>query len=283
MNYSLGNMLSGGMLAGLDMDARAYIAAVRATGVSVSATQVTAINNFYKNCKSDGYYTSLKRFFLPIWSNASANAIDLIGLTSGTFVGGVTHSSGFVRFNGTTGYFRDNATVIAHGMTASTAHAMALVYNNPATAADFARFYGAYDTVDATKEITAFSVTSASQSQSRIYGVIAAVNVNSVAVSLQEGILLANRSSTTDHRYKISKTAGFFIDGQIANLSSSTPPAAKMAWATRNSNLDVPNTFYPADYGAMSVGISIGNNALLNTYISRVKTLWETCTGLTLP
>jgi len=160
---------------------------------------------------------------------------------------------------------------------------MALVYNNPATAADFARFYGAYDTVDATKEITAFSVTSASQSQSRIYGVIAAVNVNSVAVSLQEGILLANRSSTTDHRYKISKTAGFFIDGQIANLSSSTPPAAKMAWATRNSNLDVPNTFYPADYGAMSVGISIGNNALLNTYISRVKTLWETCTGLTLP
>ena len=283
MNYSLGNMLGGGRIPSLDANAKAYIAAVRATGVSVSTTQSKAIDKFYKDCKSDGYYTSIKRFFLPIWANASANAIDLIGLTSGTFVGGVTHSSGFIRLNGTTGYLRDNATVTTHGMTASTAHAMALVYDNPGTAADFSRFYGAYDTVDATKEITAFTVASASQSQSRIYGVTFVVSINSVATSLHEGIILSNRNSTTDHRFKVSKTAGFLIDGSNLGTSTNTPPAAKMGWGTRNSNLDTANTFYPADFGAMSVGVSIGNNSLQNTYLSRVKTLWETCTGLTLP
>jgi len=104
MNYSLSNMLGGGMVGGLDPSAKGYIDAVTAAGATVTSAQRGYINNFYKSAKAD-YYTSLKRLYLPIWGVAAANAIDMIGLTSGTFVGGVTHASGYITGNGTTGYF----------------------------------------------------------------------------------------------------------------------------------------------------------------------------------
>jgi hypothetical protein len=108
MNLSLSNMLGGGSLT-LDPDARAYIAAVETAGGTVSATQRTAVSDFYRAGKSAGWYSSIKRLYLPIWAAAAPNAIDMIGLTSGTFNGTVTHSAGYVQGNGSTGYFEPPA------------------------------------------------------------------------------------------------------------------------------------------------------------------------------
>jgi hypothetical protein len=106
MNLSLSNMLGGGSLT-LDPDARAYIAAVETAGGTVSATQRTAVSDFYRAGKSAGWYSSIKRLYLPIWASAAPNAIDMIGLTSGTFNGTVTHAAGYVQGDGTTGYFNN--------------------------------------------------------------------------------------------------------------------------------------------------------------------------------
>jgi hypothetical protein len=93
MQYSLAHQL-GKRSGGLDPDAKAYIAAVETAGATVNATQKAAINTFVKTGKSDGWYSSIKRMYLPIWASAAPNAIDMIGLTSGTFNGTVTHSGG---------------------------------------------------------------------------------------------------------------------------------------------------------------------------------------------
>jgi len=286
MNYSLSNMLGRRMaLESLDPDAAAYIAAVRAAGGTVSGGQATAISNFAILGKADGWFTSVKRFYLPIWGVAAANAVDLIARGRGTFVGGVTHSSGFVTFNGTTGAFRDNATITSHGSTSATHHTMALVSDNPGTASDFTRYFGAYDSTDITKDCDASLRTILTRIDARCCGTGGSIFSSSLAVALQEGIILQNKLSTASggHSLKLLKTAGLAIDGVSALANTIDPPVAKMAWAARNSQSDVLQTFNNSSYGAMSVGVSIGNNALQNTYLSRVKTLWETCTGLTLP
>jgi hypothetical protein len=285
MNYSLGNMLGRNMALGaLDPDAVAYIAAVRAAGGTVSGAQATAISNFAILGKADGWFSSVKRFYLPIWGVAAANAVDLIARGSGTFVGGVTHSSGFVTFNGTTGAFRDNATIISHGSTSATHHTMALVSDNPGTAADFVRFFGAYDSIDSTKDCEV-NYRTVPRVDSRCYGLVGNIISGSIATNLQEGVFLQNKLGTAigTHQLKLLKTAGLAIDSASGLLNAVDPPASKMAWGARNSQADALQTFNNFSYGAMSVGVSIGNNALQNTYTTRIKTLWETCTGLTLP
>jgi hypothetical protein len=273
-------------LASLDPDAKAYIATVRAAGGTVSGTQATAISNFAIFGKSEGWFTSVKRFYLPIWGVAAANAVDLIARGSGTFVGGVTHGAGFITFNGTTGAFRSDATITSLGSTSATHHTMALISDNPGTAADFSRYFGAYDSTDGTKDCEANFRLALTRIDSRCYGTTGSiVGFPLVAPNLQEGVLLQNKISTAagDHTLKLLKTAGLAMDQQSPLSNSVSPPASKMTWGARNSQLDVLQNFNNFQYGAMSVGISIGASAIQNTYLSRVKTLWETCTGLLLP
>ena len=283
MNYSLGNMLGRRMaLDALDPDASAYIAAVRAAGGTVTEAQATAISNFAILGKSDGWFSSVKRFYLPIWGVAAPNAVDLIARGSGTFVGGATHSSGFVTFNGTTGYLRADATITSLGSTSSTHHAMALVSNNPLQTVDFKVFFGV-NSADSTTDTFVFCRT-VPRLDSRCSG-SGGISTSNINTDLQEGVLLQNKLSTAagGHSLKLLKTAGLAVDNVSTSINSNTPPAAKMSWGALNSNLDVAVSQINSSFGAMSVGVSIGNNTLQNTYLTRVKTLWETCTGLTLP
>lgn len=287
MNYSLGNMLGRRSVFGaLDPDAAAFISAVVAAGATVSPTQRTAIDSFVTLGKSDGWFPSVKRFYLPIWGVAAANAVDLIERGSGTFIGGagVTHSSGFVTFNGTTGAFRSDATITSLGSTASSHHTMALISDNPGTAADFRRYFGAYNSTDSTKDCEVIYRTNP-RIDSRCSGTAGQILSPSIATNLQEGVLLQNKSGTAigDHKIKLRKTSGLALDSLSLAINIVTPAASKMAWGARNSQLDVLQEFSNFSYGAMSVGVSIGGSTLQNTYLTRVKDLWEACTGLTLP
>ena len=284
MNYSLGNMLGRNMALGaLDPDAAAYIAAVRAAGGTVSGAQATAISNFTILGKADGWFSSVKRFYLPIWGVAAANAVDLIVRGSGTFVGGVTHDSGFVTFNGITGHLRADATITSLGSTSSTHHAMGLVSDNPLQLVDFKAFFGVRGGV-ATEDTLIYCRT-LPRIDSRCSGTTASIFSGSIVTTLQEGVFLQNKLSTATggHSLKLLKTAGLAVDSVSGGANSNSPAAAKMAWGANNSNLDVAIDHINSSFGAMSVGVSIGNSTLQNTYLSRVKTLWETCTGLTLP
>jgi hypothetical protein len=136
----------------LDIDAAAYIIAITQTGITVSTIQSAAINSFIEGEKIAGRWSNIKRFYLPIWGVAAANAIDMVARGSGTFVGGVTHSARFFTTNGTTGAFRDNATITSLGTTIDTHHTIVLVSDNPATSGGFARYFGAYDSTDLAKD-----------------------------------------------------------------------------------------------------------------------------------
>ena len=89
----------------LDPDAQAIISAVgTASGVSVTTAQKKVIQAFVRAEKVANRWTKLKRFYLPIWSNAAANAVDWVTRTSGTWVGSVNHEAGYVQGDGSTGY-----------------------------------------------------------------------------------------------------------------------------------------------------------------------------------
>ena len=76
-----------------DADADAYISAIRTAGASVTAAQRDYINDFIRAEKIAARWDSIKRLYLPICGVAAANAICLRSLTSGTFVGSVTHTA----------------------------------------------------------------------------------------------------------------------------------------------------------------------------------------------
>jgi hypothetical protein len=104
MNLSLSNMLGGGSLT-LDPDARAYIAAVETAGGTVSATQRTAVSDFYRAGKSAGWYSSIKRLYLPIWAAAAPNAICMTRADQRHVQRHGDSWRGYVQGDGSTGYF----------------------------------------------------------------------------------------------------------------------------------------------------------------------------------
>jgi hypothetical protein len=110
-----------------DTDANAYISAVAAVGATVTTAQQTAINEFFIAGKVDGWYSSIKRLYLPIWGAAAPNAICMLSLTSGTFVGNVTHNAGSVSTTAPTGHFLVSATPASLGINQDNASIWTLV------------------------------------------------------------------------------------------------------------------------------------------------------------
>lgn len=89
-----------------DPDAEAYFAAN--TAITLDADKL-AIDAFYKGLKADGIYTKIKAMYLPKWGAATNDKWNLIDPQDTNaafrlaFVGGVTHSTSGVTFNGTNG------------------------------------------------------------------------------------------------------------------------------------------------------------------------------------
>ena len=276
MNYSLSNMLSGNA-SGIDADAKAYIAAVTATGTSVSGTQKAAINNFYKTSKLAGYYTSLKRLYLPIWASAAANAIDLIGLTSGTFVGGITHNAGFVQGNGVTGYFNMNTTYPANSLTLSDASMFFIA--KTVSLINFKAQMGA----GTTNPGDFYNQGLGTQVVSRWCSNTNALTSNSSAL----GIISFSRKSGTRNFWK-RVTSGRSNIGTATNADAGTSVPDSSVFALANNNTDSvppatsPSNFHPAEFGGYGFGLGL-TDAQDTNFSLDLKNLWEGTTGLTLP
>jgi hypothetical protein len=270
MQYSLSYRL-GAFAPSLDPDAKAYIDAVVAAGATVSGGQKRAINNFIVEEKAASRWTLHKRFYLPIWAVAAANAIDMVSRTSGTFVGEVTHSAGYVAGDGSTGYFEFNGSATSLGLTQT--------------------------------------------SQSLQFGII----LNSVALGLLGYV--GNRNSPTQSLllWHTNETALRFDANEAAGGSATITKLATLgifsadkeggeertrrrnlagATSLRSATVGVTGTLPTFNIRAMIGPLDAGlNNGHFITYgasmgltsVQRdahtlaVKTLWETCTGLTLP
>lgn len=256
----------------LDADAAAYIAAVEtALSSSISADQKNAINTFFKTGKSEGWYSSLKRLYLPIWADAAANAIDMVTLTSGTFsASGVTHATGYVQGDGVAGYFDTGTLANSLGLTNASAGLFCLI---PTAATTAACHIGAFNS--ATSYLALLNTTTQYRSI-----LVDAARQQLVAATLStiRGIIIIDRDGGDDVIYS-RKDAGFSEIVRTTQAASGTlPPRSFYAMALNQSG--TATAISNATYGAYGVTDNIAD---ASGFSLALKDLWETASGLTLP
>lgn len=266
-------------LSGLDPDAKAYIAAVEtALSSSITADQKNAINDFFKTGKSAGWYSSIKRLYLPIWADAAANAIDMVTRTSGTFsASGVTHASGYIQGNGSSGYFDPGTSgnLQTLGMSGDNLHYMLGVILGGTTGSVP---IGAWDgNADRRCQITdELSPTSLNRFANPANLVTSTAANNDTD---RTGILIGC-SLAFDSRYLLRrKLAGTTIGANSANEVRTIPNAQPFILARNNTG--TPSLFYDGQVFAAGYGLKISQSDA-GLYSSAIKDLWETASGLTL-
>jgi hypothetical protein len=258
-----------------DPDAAAYIAAVEtALGSSITETQKTAIDVFSKAEKLASRWTSIKRLYLPIWGNAAANAVCLKSLASGTFVGGVTHGAGYVQGDGSTGYFDFGVSASTLGLTTSGGSVFALVQQSDSRT-DRRHFTGAWDASN--RRVAVYQLDSAT--------IIGLINSSSVSVingsSGRNGIFLAVVNTTTSRYLKRRTSAGvaYTTTQSVLNGVSASTINQYALGANITGSLTDPTNARMGSYG-LCLGLDSADG---DAFTLNLKTLWETCTGLTLP
>jgi hypothetical protein len=276
MEYFLSYRL-GGAVPNLDPDAKGYIDAVVAAGGTVSGAQRSAINTFYKTGKSDGWYSSLKRMYLPIWGAAAPNAICMTSLTSGTFVIGVTHAAGYIQGNGTTGYFDPGASgnLRTLGMSGSTLHYMVGV-SQQGTAASI--IVGAFDGNLANR----CQLTEQTSPSGNVLSAPELISSPVNTASPRDGILIGSCTTASSRYLHRRKTAGTTVTTDATATTANVPNGQPYIMARNNLSPASVSLYYDGRIFAASYGLAIAQ-ADAPKFSLAIKNLWETCTGLTLP
>jgi hypothetical protein len=259
-----------------DADADAYISAIRTAGATVTAAQRDYINDFIRAEKIASRWDSIKRFYLPIWGVAAANAICLRSLTSGTFVGSVTHGAGFINNDGSTGYFDVGAPLATIGCTLNSTSFGGLATGTSATA--IVRFLGVQDSSNNTRSILSSSVGTTWLARMSSSGA-----ATSATLTELRGVVLASRSSSTTVNVWQRVASGITRPINEAALASNTLNATASAAFLANNNNGVVSLFSPATQqtGAMFIGTGFTNTEA-EGFTLALKNLWEGTTGLTL-
>lgn len=257
---------------GLDRLAARYISAVEFAGASITQTQKTAIDVFFKKGKAENWLSPMRRIYLPIWGVAAPNSIDLISGTSGTFVGTVNHTSGFVKGDGSTGYFDLGTRMPIDGLTSDNGLLFCLVKLANTTAASAVSMIG--QTTGGNNQLIRQSIST--NIQSRYSGV--GLNINGGNAKI--GILTISSTSNAYRSFRRRLTSG------VISLATSTGEAAFTlsnvncyAMARNASGMSEPTN---AELGAYGYALGL-NDTVTDTFTLALKNLWETCTGLTLP
>jgi hypothetical protein len=248
---------------------------VVAAGATVTSTQRNAINNFYKIGKTEGWYSLLKRLYLPIWAIASPNAIDMVSLATGSFVGGVTHASGYVQGNGTTGYFNFGVSPSSLGLTILGGTSFALV-NQQDSRTDTRYLLGVTDGSNRRVYLRQEANTTISTTMYQ-----AAASVTNLT-SARSGIFLGAVNSATSRYLKRRAQSGVvYTTENINSESTGTSQFNQFAMAANIQNSTISG-YTDARLGVFGLGLGM-SSATGDSFTLAVKNLWETCTGLTIP
>lgn len=274
------------VMGGLHPTAVARIDAIYAAGGTCPAGNAGAkllLSNFIRAEELAGRWSLIKRLYLPGFGNAAANAIDIIGGTSGSFpVGaGVTHAVGYVQGNGTTGYFDFGAgtSPAALGITTASGTLFELV-TQAFTIGTEAVSIASADASDTTKVMdlnhrTAdikFSHNTIASGSGAVEAALTRVN--------QLGIFVASRNAGTRAIYQ-RRASGFSTLVSATAGDFGTVPSAKNLNAMR-SNYGAGVAYSNARLGCFGIGLGI-SQAGAEAFSANLKTLWEGLFSLTLP
>ena len=262
-----------------DSDAAAYVAAIETEGATPTDDQKEAIDTFFVNAKSAGYYTSLYRLYLPIWGAAAPNAKCLVSLTSATFTGSFTHASGYVNPTSASAanQFVLNYSLLDDDATEEDAHLMGLAYDD--TSPQDRGIPSANQTLIGSGPITSVSIRINSTS-SGVRPQACWLGASQAPGSIgSHGVMIADRLSGTTalHRLDGSGSSDTTNTASLTGTYANYPligfgSAISGASATQSTN---------AKAGALGVGLGLGLGDRVS-YAGHIKTLWETCTGLSL-
>lgn len=237
---------------------------------TLTKIKLDAINDFIKTGKAAGWYSSLKRLYLPIWADAAANAIDMISRTSGTFTAtGVDHSNvGYVQGNGTSGNLTDNANANTH---ITSTNLFIGVLMKTAHSATFRASIGC-GTADSNLVIQSNAIASTT-----IYGAGVGSTVSvSGTVTNNAGITSLAFNGTT-RRLRLRRTNGVTLVGSNTTASAGVVSASPITIMSRESGL-----YTDAQIGAAFVANDNGDTTN-DSFTLALKNLWETASNLTLP
>lgn len=268
------SLVANGVLVSLDPDAKAYIAAVEsALASSITNTQKNAIGTFVEIGKDEGWWVKIKRMYLPIWGAAAPNAIDMIARGSGTFVGGVTHSSGYIVGNGTTGRFDIGASPDSLGLVDGDASLSCLVYASQA-GTGFRVVHGVTQTSPARKNlrISRFTTTSS---------VDLGAAVSNASDTNFNGIYIAAETASNSRYFRVRRSGGVTSLGTSTTSSTGGYPTINPQVMAANNSLSMAN-FSADQIGAAHIGLAM-TTTQADQFTAALKTMWETCTGLSLP
>lgn len=262
-----------GIVAQTDPDAAAYIAAIEGDGVVVSETQRNAINTFYTTGKSEGWYSKFSRFYLPIWGSAAPNSRCLVSETSGTFNGNVTQGSGFIARADSTGFFDTSANAASlTGVDNDSGWLGVLV--KTATGND--QYLGAQSGTNLflLRSIRGGGGSITSEIMSSAGGRF------DTSSGGNAGIISARRLSGTRANMKRTSSARSVL-GSSTDASEGTPPSFSM-YALQKNNAGAPSAGEGSEIGAFWFGQGVTDQQDSDC-TAAIETLWETCTGLSLP
>lgn len=263
----------------LDPDAKLYIAAVEtALGTPIATALPSATSNpkriisdFIKAEKGASRWVLHKRIYLPIYNNAAASAVDMVSRLAGEFtLSGVTHATGYVQGDGTSGFFDVKATPSALGQTTASL-ALSLISINAELAGTRAIF-SAYQTSTQMSDLSSTAIAiqftpGATQSNATITG------------SDQTGVLIASREGGQRRVHRRNSSAfSTLLNTTLAD--SGTMPTIN--YNIMRSRFGGGGFYSGRQLG--SFGIHMGLAELqADEFSANLKTLWESLTGLTLP
>jgi hypothetical protein len=262
-----------------DADATAYISAIATAGATVTAAQRDYINDFIRAEKIASRWDSIKRFYLPIWGVAAANAICLRSLTSGTFVGGVTHTAGYVTTNGTTGHFLSDVSPGGAGCTLNGTGVFALTTaENTLSLINSQRFFGSQALSNNTRLVLSGN---ANTNRFSALGLNNSLFLTFFANGDRRGIQFFGRSTSTDV-FVVFRSSALLTDSQ-ASTSNTLNTTTPMCWLAGNNNGAISN-YAPNTARLGAAGMTDGmSQATAEAFTLALKNLWEGTTGLTLP
>lgn len=256
-----------------DSDAQAIIDALIAQSANPTSGQRTAINDFILTGKADGWYSLLKRLYVPVWASASPNGVDWITRAVGTFTGTVTHAAGYVQSNGTSGYFRTGTAFSTEGLSAADGYIFGLHYTanttNPAVCIGSGNTNTSYYFMTTTNA-TARWCNSASGSS------VTTTRTGIFSFSRKSGVRTFWRRATSGRTVLVTAT------NADAGTISASPVLAMANNGTDSAGIFAPQFYDDGRKGAYGFGMGM-TDAQDSSFTSALKTLWETLTGLTLP
>ena len=272
----------------VDPDAQAYIDAVNATAATVSTTQETAIDDFVKAEKSAGRWDEVhSRIWLPIWENASANAICMKSLATGSFNGTVTHGSGYVASDGSTGYFNTNVQR-SDNLFNETSGSIWRLCSQRTSGTVGSAAWELCGRIGGSSTRFTLGVRLNSPPNMLGIGPVASVAMNPTEPPEYQGISIFSQHASNARFLGHQNTGNGW---QILSFDTTDVPSPTQLTDGQllflANNISTTSSISVSDYnkdqqGAFGFGFGM-SQAEAEAFSGNLKNLWETCTGQTLP